>query len=145
DLTTAPTLKPFNLLAASRLPPKARGALNIEGLSATPDGKLLIGFRNPIPGGRALLVPLENPEEVLAGRVARFGQPIQLELNGLGIRDLGYWQGKYLIIAGSYTSGGKTRLYTWLGGDFAPKHLKDIDLKGLNPEAVILYPDKGFD
>jgi hypothetical protein len=33
------------------------GGLNIEGLAATPDGQLLIGFRNPLSEGKALLLP----------------------------------------------------------------------------------------
>ena len=33
------------LSAAAKLAPEAAGGLNIEGLAATPDGKLLIGFR----------------------------------------------------------------------------------------------------
>ena len=40
-----PRLKPFNLARASTLPPKERGALNIEGLCATPQQQLLIGFQ----------------------------------------------------------------------------------------------------
>jgi len=39
-------------------PLKSPGGLNIEGLCATPDGQLLIGFRNPIPDGKALIAPL---------------------------------------------------------------------------------------
>jgi len=72
---------------------RAQGAraLNIEGLSATPDGRLLIGFRNPIPGGKALLVPLLNPEEVVRGRPARFGEPSCWIWADNGIRDMAWW------------------------------------------------------
>jgi hypothetical protein len=145
DLIAAPALGPFNLQAASLLPPKARGALNIESLCATPDNQLLIGFRNPIPGGAALLVPLKNPVEMLKGQRAEFGSPVQLELNGLGIRDMACWKGEYLIIAGPYDGVGKSRLYSWSGGAAKPKHLREIDLKGLNPEAIVIYPDLGLD
>lgn len=145
DLLSASQLRPFNLKAAARLAPKSRGALNIEALCAGPDKGLLIGFRNPIPGGDALLVPLLNPEELLEGKAARFGPPIQLDLNGLGIRDMAYdAQGRYLIIAGSYDSGGRPKLYSWAGPGSRAKHLKDIDLKGLNPEALLIYPDTGL-
>jgi hypothetical protein len=145
DLASSEALRELNLAAAARLPPKAPGGLNIEGLCATPDHRLLIGFRNPIPGGKALVVPLENPDEVITGRQARFGAPIRLDLNGLGIRDMVFWGGQYLIIAGSHDGSGKSRLYSWAGGDTRPKHLKAVNLKGLNPEAVIIYPDRGFD
>lgn len=143
DLVRDPRLKPFNLAAASRLEPKARGALNIEGLSATPDGRLLIGFRNPIPAGRTLLVPMLNPDAVVQGQAAKFGEPILLDLGGLGIRDVAYWNGKYAIIAGSYDGKGQTRLYEWQGGTSTPRRLKHAHLKGLNPEAIVFYPDTG--
>ena len=143
DLVRDPKLKPFNLAAASRLEPKARGALNIEGLSATPDGRLLIGFRNPIPAGRTLLVPMLNPDAVVQGQAAKFGEPILLDLGGLGIRDVAYWNGKYAIIAGSYDGKGQARLYEWQGGTSTPRRLKHAHLKGLNPEAIVFYPDTG--
>lgn len=143
DLISAPVLKPFKLEAAARLAPKAPGALNIEGLCATPDGRLLIGFRNPIPGGRALIVPLDNPDELLAGKAARFGQPVLLDLGGLGIRDMGLWNGTYYLIAGPYDGVGKSKFFSWAGGQSAARHLKEVDLKGLNPEAIIIYPDQG--
>ncbi len=143
DLMRDPKLKPFNLTRASKLEPKARGALNIEGLSATPEGRLLIGFRNPIPGGKALLVPLLNPEAVIQGQAARFGEPILLDLGGLGIRDMEYWDGQYAIIAGPYDGKGQSRIYEWPGGTSLPRLVKHAHLKGLNPEAIIFYPDKG--
>src|SRR5207249_2978588 len=99
DLASAPQLKQFDFSKASSLPPKSPGGLNIEGLCATPEGHLLIGFRNPVPNGRALLVPLENPDEVIAGKAAKFGEPILLRLDGLGVRDMAYQNGRYLIIA----------------------------------------------
>ena len=75
DLLHEPRLQPFNLAAAARLAPKQPGGLNIEGLCATPEGHLLIGFRNPIPDGKALVVPLLNPTELIEGRAARLGSP----------------------------------------------------------------------
>jgi hypothetical protein len=144
DLAAEPKLKRFKLKAAAGGMPKARGALNIEGLCGTPDGHLLIGFRNPIPGGLALLVPLLNPDELLAGQHARFGDPIRLDLGGLGIRDLAFWQGEYLISAGPYDGQGQFRLYRWAGGTARPRHLRGIHFGDLHPEAIIIYPDLGF-
>jgi hypothetical protein len=143
DLIRDPRLKSFHLAAASKLEPKARGALNIEGLSATPEGRLLIGFRNPIPGGKALLVPMLNPDAVIHGEAAKFGEPILLDLGGLGIRDMAYRDGHYAIIAGPYDGKGQSRLYEWRGGTSTPRLVKHTHLKGLNPEAIICYPDKG--
>ena len=109
DLVREPKLARFNLGAASRRAPKEPGALNIEGLTSTPDGQLLIGFRNPIPHGKALLVPLLNAGEVILGRPARFGEPIQLDLGGYGIRSIGRDKDKYLIIAGPHDNDGESR------------------------------------
>jgi hypothetical protein len=144
DLTTSPGLASLNLAGASRLPAKAEGGLNIEGLSATPENHLLIGFRSPVPEGKALIVPLLNPQELGLGPSAKFGPPIGLDLGGLGIRDMVFWEGIYLIVAGPSQGGGKSRLYSWSGGDSKPKRLKEINLKGLNPEALVIYTDRGF-
>ena len=51
DLLADPRYAGFDLASASELAPKAPGGLNIEGLTASSDGHLLIGFRNPIPTG----------------------------------------------------------------------------------------------
>ena len=61
DLTKTPGLKDYKLGEAAKKPPEQVDGLNIEGLGAAPQGALLIAFRNPIPDGKALLVPLENP------------------------------------------------------------------------------------
>lgn len=134
----------YNLRQAALLAPKEKGGLNIEGLTATPDGRLLIGFRNPIRDGKALLVPLHNPAEIVNGDQPVFGPPIELDLSGLGVRSIEYWAKRecYLIIAGSYESGGEFRLYQWSGRPAeAPVHLTNVDLSGLNPEVVLIYPD----
>lgn len=140
DLVRDRQLIPFRLDLASRLPPKDPGALNIEGLCATPEKHLLIGFRNPIPHGRALLVPMLNPNQVVAGSPALFGEPILLNLGGRGIRDIGFWHGNYLIIAGSYDAEGVSQVYLWKGGKAEPELMPGIDLHKINPEAVVVYP-----
>ncbi len=88
DFIEDPRLAKFHLGESSLSAPKEWQALNIEGLSATPEGHLLIGFRNPIPEGKALIIPMLNPDEVVQGRRAELGAPIQLDLGGLGIRDM---------------------------------------------------------
>jgi hypothetical protein len=142
DLFRDPRLRPFRLERAARLAPKAPGGLNIEGLSATPEGHLLIGFRNPIPDKKALIVPLLNPGDLIQVRRARFGDPILLDLDGLGIRDMGYWKGHHYIIAGSRDGSGRFRLYRWAGGKAKPEHLVDQTFGRLNPEALVFYPGR---
>jgi len=140
DLISDPRLRAMKLGYASTLAPKNPGALNIEGLCATPDKHLLIGFRNPLPQGRALLVPLLNPGAVISGNNAQLGEPILLDLHGQGIRDIGFWHGRYLIISGSFDAEGISHLYLWKGGAAKPELMPRIDLEGFNPEAVVVYP-----
>jgi len=142
DLTNDPKLAAFNLSVAATLAPKSKGALNIEGLCATPEGYLLLGFRNPVPQGKALMVPLLNPGELLSGQRARFGPPILLELGGFGIRSIAVSSGKYLIVAGSYDSDGQSVLYEWTGGEDKPRRLERAELFGLNPEAIEFFQDR---
>ncbi len=67
----------------------AANGFNIEGLARTPNGKLLIGLRNPVVKGKALAVPLDNPDEVLLkGAPPRFGKIVPLSLGGNGIRSI---------------------------------------------------------
>jgi hypothetical protein len=136
--------EPFHLAEASTRAPKEPDALNIEGLSATPDGHLLIGFRNPVPEGKALLIPLLNPNEVIQDKPGRFGDPIRFDLDGLGIRDMAYFDGSYFIIAGPWHSGGKFQFYRWSGGTAQPEKLTAKHLGDYSPEAIIIYPQKGF-
>lgn len=144
DLIRAPQLSAFDFEKGADKPPKSEGALNIEGLCATPDKQLLIGFRNPVPQGKALIVPLKNPDEVIFGKAAQLGNPILLDLGGLGIRDIAYCDGSYVIIGGSYHEGGAFKLFFWKGVGHEPKLIKHLSFKGLNPEAIIIYPDKGL-
>jgi hypothetical protein len=144
DLVAAEQLKPFDLLAAATRPPKSPGGLSIEGLAATMDKQLLIAFRNPVPQGRALIVPLLNPDAVIQGEHAHFGAPIQLDLDGLGIRDLVSWQNEFIIIAGPPAGGGPFKLFRWNGGKSLPRPVQQVSWKTFNPEALIVYPDKGL-
>lgn len=135
----------FHLNDAAKKPPKDEGALSIEGLAATPDGGLLIGFRNPIPEGKALVARLENPGEVIRGKEARFGAPIRLDLGGLGVRSLESRPdgAEYLIVAGAFGEGGASRLYRWSGDpDAAPKVVANVGFPDLNPEALFFSADR---
>ncbi len=151
----------YKIQEAKTIRPKDVGGLSIEGLAATPEGALLIGFRNPLSGGemkdgkltggRALIVPLLNPSEVLEGGVARFGDPVELYLDGLGIRSLERRRGdKYLVVAGPYDENlgadgqrrEESRLYLWSRRSGRLHPLEKIGLGGLNVEAAFFYPRK---
>lgn len=147
DMLQDDRLKHYDLEAAEKLPPKAKGGLNIEGLSATSHGELLIGFRNPISQGKALLLPLKNPQDLLEKENARafFGSPIELDLKGLGIRSIDYWKDRslYIIIAGAYDSGDQFSLYQWSELD---EDLQEIKIPSMpsdfRPESVLFYPNQ---
>lgn len=145
DLIADERLQRFGLEAASKLAPKAPGGLNIEGMTATPEGHLLIGFRNPVPDGKALIVPLLNPRELFEGKRARFGDPLLLDLGGNGVRSLGYRNGHYLIIAGHFDQGGASRMFSWKGPSEAPTALPGVKFRGLNPEALAFTKADGDD
>jgi hypothetical protein len=153
DLEADPRYAPFGLDQAAKRPGKAKDGLNIEGLAATPNGQLLIGFRNPLPQGKALVAPLTNPGAVLAGEAARFGEPVLLELGGLGIRSLEMVNGSLLIVAGP-SGPGKPKdgpaipsaLYRWNGQfESAPKLLRlfgtELGKSLFNPEALFVEGD----
>jgi hypothetical protein len=142
DLVEAPALRRFDLAAASERPPKEEGGLNIEGLTAVRDAEAMyVGFRNPIPEGKALLVPLLNPKDVLRGQRARLAEPVLLDLGGQGIRSLSLWHGRYLIIAGEHGEGGTSHLYSWTGRGRATP-VPGVDLQGFNAEAFFT-PEEG--
>lgn len=139
-----PRLKTFGLARASLWAPKSDGALNIEGLAATPEGHLLIGFRNPIPRGRALMVRLLNPEEVVFGKAPRFGEPILLDLDGLGIRSMEFWRDRdlYIVVGGASDGTPGSRLYMWSGRNEPPRALM-TEMHSLNPEALTFVAGGG--
>jgi hypothetical protein len=123
--------------AATNKDPKADGALSIEGLASTPDGELLIGFRNPITERKALVARLKNPREVVAGQPAQFGEPSKLDLGGLGIRSMERQGVDYVIVAGPHDQGHDFKLYRWSGDpDKAPQVIPGINLGSLHPEAL---------
>jgi hypothetical protein len=162
DFSVRPVGKPYTILlddlqrddrfarlklgCAAELPAEEPGALNIEGLAASPDGKLLIGFRNPIREGKALIVPLNNPGDVVEGRPAIFGDPVELDLGGLGIRSMEFWQARsaYVILAGPSGAAGPFRIFSWSGTAGDKPLLMKEDLTGLIPEALFIDGDELF-
>lgn len=145
DLLAAPALAPYGLAAAARLPAEAEGGLNIEGLAATPDGRLLIGLRNPLSHGKALLIPLENPAEVIdSGQRARLGAPIELELGQRGIRSIDLVGDVYYVVTGPPADRGSFALYRWSGkAQEAPTPVPGVSLGDLRPEAMFAVPGSG--
>lgn len=127
------------------LRPKKNG-MNIEALAALPDKSgLLIGLRNPVPNGKAIVIPLLNPNELVSGKAnaAKFGQPISMDLEGRGVRAMEYVPGidAFLIVAGPVDDESSFMLYKWSGTPEARLNkIGELDRSvGSNPEALIVY------
>ena len=159
DLREDSRFDAYHLGKAAKMQAKALGGLSIEGLASTPDNGLLIGFRNPLSGGgikkgrlekgKALLVKLKNPFEVIHGLKAKFADPIELDLDGFGIREITRRKNhKYLIVAGPYHENIATeehkkeegKLFKWSSKSGKLNGLKRFDLEGFNIEAAFFYP-----
>ncbi|MDH4239595.1 MAG: DUF3616 domain-containing protein [Phycisphaerae bacterium] len=137
------------------LAPKIEG-LNIEGLCASPDGKTMyIGFRNPrpydisSPRAKAIVVPLNNPKQVIEMVSAPiFGAPMLWDLGGLGIRSMEYsdFHKAFFIIAGPYNEDLGFALYRWSGEkDKPPVLVRKLrqDISSFKPEALICFKNSG--
>jgi hypothetical protein len=132
-----------------KLAPKEQG-LNIEGLCASADGKIIyIGFRNPLVydkltrRSRAIVLPLNNPDAIIErGEEPIFGEPILWNLAGLGIRSMEYshFHKAYFIIAGPADEGPGFALYRWSGEKEAPPVLVRRFSEGdFTPEALVPF------
>ena len=132
-----PRLKSLHLETAASLPPDSKGGLSIEAMAARPDGSLWIGFRGPLAKGKAILVPLMNPDAVIEGRAPSFGSPTRLDLGGRGLRDMTWTGSEWILVAGATGGDQKgTRLFRW-GGEGTPPTALDLPgLKNLHIEAV---------
>jgi hypothetical protein len=131
-----------DLKKASTRAPEAPGGLNLEGLAPTPEGHLLIGFRNPVPQGRALVMRLHNSSDLVGegAHSAILTLAAQLDLGGRGIRALEFLPESrtHLVIAGSFDDTRDFRLYRWSGamGDAAVPMTTDA-LADINPEELV--------
>lgn len=147
DLMYEPMLARYKLAAAADLGAEEPGGLAIEGLAARQDGSLLIGFRNPVRTGKALLVPLLNPADLLLGGPADFGPPIDLDLQGRGIRSIERVGDTFWIVAGP--TGDKKgwgrdafALYRWSGQEReSAQRVTGIDFGNLSPEGLFAWPN----
>lgn len=126
----------FGFFAATRPGVSAEGpdSLNIEGAAMAPDGTTLwLGFRSPEVGdaAEALIVPVADIADVIAGAEPVIGAPILLDLGGRAIRDMARAEsGEYLIIGGSADDTGGFALFGW-SGDPADRAVPARDELGL--------------
>ncbi|GAB3199610.1 hypothetical protein GCM10027062_16750 [Nocardioides hungaricus] len=171
----------FGLRAATaaKMRPDPVDGFNMEGVEFSPDGSALyLGLRSPlagrVAGGKALIVPLTNLEDLTSGAAtrARFGEPILLDLGGDSIREIRKNdRGEYLILSavgGGSTPASAQTLWAWNGDpEIAPRRLSTqlpLDVEpdysdnagawegiGTMPERLVpgaqvrLIMDQGFD
>jgi hypothetical protein len=145
DLMADERLQKYDWQSAAQIAPKEPGGLNIEALATTPEQEMLIGFRNPIVDGQAIVLKLKNPQDLVLDPTARakFGKPIELDLGGFGLRSLEYWPQlqQYLIVAGAFDGGDDFALYLWSGDRHSSPQLLDVTLPpDFRPEGIVLYP-----
>jgi hypothetical protein len=124
--------------AAEVVDVKDGNGLNIEGLAFDGDGaRLLIGFRGPLVDGKAMLVAIENVDDMFEQAVApRIAEPaILLDLDGEGIRGMTHDPrlGGFLIISGplEQVEDVPFRLWFWPGqADQPPRRVTVPGLDG---------------
>lgn len=88
-----------------------------------------------------MIVPIENPLEVVSGARAKLGAPIEVDLDGRGIRSLERIGSAYLVVAGPPADIGSFALYRWSGQarGAAPQAIR-ARLGALRPEALFEVP-----
>lgn len=117
--------------------------INIEGLTDTESGSLLVGFRSPLIDEKALIVTINNPSAVLDGQSPRF-EVRTINLKGSGIRAMARHGSKYFIVAGPVDDSDLPfELYQWAPEDSEKEPLMIHRFSDhLQPEAIALSKDK---
>jgi hypothetical protein len=140
---------------AEGVDPKTPGGFNIEGLTmmaGNPEAAL-VGLRAPIVPATnrtfALIIPVLNFATLAASDgppgSAIFGDPIELDLYGRGIRSIEGNINGYMIVGGPPINTPTNypmdfRLYTWTGDRNQNAQQHAADLTGLNPEGLVELP-----
>ena len=128
---------------------RGRHGLNIEGMAYEPGAnRLLIGLRQPVVNGRAVILPLPDPDRGFScdPPSLRPEEPIYLDLDGGGIRAMAYSPalGGFLIVSRREKRGAAFRLWFWKPQDGAPREIRlapGISLK--NAEGLAVLGAKG--
>jgi hypothetical protein len=113
------------------------GTVETEALTSWTGETLLIGFRQPISDGLALLVPLKNPHELLIdGADPTIGDPVRLDLGGRTVRSMARLEeGSWLLTAGE-VEGRADWIGSWDGEvGHAVKPLGELEI---NAEAIMV-------
>ncbi len=134
--------------AAAGVPPENEDhtGFNLEGLAMSPTGTMAyLGFRSPLTpaSGRsnALIIPLLNLPDLVLGNPgigpARFGRPIEMALEGRGVRSMDSSSNGVLIVAGPTTDSGAFYIYSWSGRTNELPRERLVNFSGPRPEGII--------
>lgn len=130
--------------------PESDNGFNIEGLASTADGRLLVGFRNPRPKNRAVVIQIDNPADVVEKQSPPiFGKTILLDLKGRGIRSIERVGSRYVIVAGPHQAARESAikppfaLFIWNGSEDNrdPTEIEVAMPSDFSPEALFVSPD----
>jgi hypothetical protein len=145
---------PLGLESAGSNPSKQATGLNVEGLEFAPGSTTTayLAFRAPLEpygsGNDALLVPVTDLPSLIGAQpgAATFGSPIEMDLGGLGIREIRKnADDQYLIIAGTPDgSNSDFALYTWDGEPSDAPTLTNTALPQVEDgawEGIVSVPD----
>lgn len=134
NLKTALSLAhPVLARAAAVLDVKGEGGFNIEALEQSPHGDhLLIGFRSPLDGDKALIATLENPAAMFdKGDRPQVTRPLlRLDLGGHGLRGMSWIPALrgYLLISGPVAKEQvQFRLWYWRGDPAEAPRPAEVD------------------
>ena len=125
------------LATAAKVPDvKTGGGLNIEAMEISPDQQhLLIGFRSPLQGQRAIIARLENPADMFdADAPPRVAAALTtLDLGGHGIRGMCHVSALdgYLIISGP-VSRQKVQFELWFWSGKPEAAARRVSVPGLH-------------
>jgi hypothetical protein len=116
---------------------KDGNGLNIEGLAFDAErARLLVGFRGPLVDGKAMLVAIENVDEVFeTGAEPRIAQgAILLDLGGEGIRGMTHDPrlDGFLIIGGPLEQVEDVPFHLWFWQGQADQPPRRVTVPGLN-------------
>ncbi len=144
DLEESPKFQDLDFESAARLSSEEAGGINIEGLTSTPEGSLLIGFRTPIHRGGTLLIEIKNPKDIVRGAKPIFGAARRLSLGTMGIRAIERVNNDYLLATETNSGKRYPQLFQWNGSDSRPRRVFVSLPKSLNPESILIFPDTGL-
>jgi len=139
----------FTSSAAAGHDSKTIDGFNVEGMCFAPNNNdLFIAFRSPLTPitnrTKALIAPILNFETWFNNASPTgsptFGNSIELDLGGRGIRDIiRLSNGVYIIVAGNYDNLPlKGALFKWTGNAAdTPTLINDFNISTLNAEAAV--------